>query len=311
MLVGEETVSDTPDEPLPKSFTQRERANKPKSRKTRKYKATAPELTPSQLAQDSISSEDLLNLIAYNSFSSLQDLQRALDFTLSAKESNLINQAMTSEELQNFLRVPSTSSALSINANFADSGELSPLSFLSAQLSSILLSSENIVVLFYFCSLNTVSANPLANAKGLVSSLAGQLLENPNLSFDLSFVDEQMAQSLAQDDFVELVQLFLHLIHQLPSDLTVVCFIDEVSVYETPERRDQMQKLLATLVNQVIRKQESDDLVAFKMLLTDGNNSMAGDIIGSENVLDLQDDFDGEEVDPTNMVVQTVQRSIA
>lgn len=244
---------------------------------------------------EGILAKDLLNLIAYNSFVVAQDLAEALNVTLEPDEKDMrkLSQAVKSDELRTFLRTPTVSSALAINANSEEPSTLSPLSFLDGQVAQMLFVPNDPILLIYFCSLHAESWDPRASASGLIASLIGQLLSYPNLTFNVSFIDSDMEQLLEQDDFLALVQLFLSLLYQLPSDACVLCIVDEVSVYETPERQEDMRKLLATLVRQVIRKQTESNLLVFKLLLTDGGSSGVETIVGMENVLELTED--GEE----------------
>jgi hypothetical protein len=247
--------------------------------------------------------KDLLNLIAYSSSIPAQDLDEAIHFTLQPEDegTHRLTQAAKSDELRTFLRTPTLSSALAIHANSSDTTILSPLSLLGAQLAQILFSANTPIVLVYFCSLQAEAWDPRSNATGLIASLTGQLLSYPSQTFDLSFVDSEVAQLLEQDDFPQLVQLFLSLLHQLPPDAYVFCFIDEVSVNETPEREEDMRKLLATLVRQVIGRQEEDGLPVFKLLLMDGRSSRVGEIVGVENVLELSEDGEGEDVEAVDV----------
>ena len=249
-----------------------------------------------------MTAEDLLNLIAYNTFISVQDLQDVIHSTLSPEGNNLVAQAAKSDELHTFLHTPTVSGVLAIHANASDPPTLSPLSFLSSQLTQFLFFAESPIVLVYFCSLHAQGWDPRAGATMLIASLVGQLLDYPGLAFDLSFVDDEAAQLLEDDDFPELVQLFLSLLHQLPPDMSIFCFIDEVSVYETLERQGNMRKLLATLVKQVIDRQEEDGLPAFKLLLTDGKSTMVGDIVQVDNVLDLDEDLHEDDLDTEEVV---------
>jgi hypothetical protein len=258
---------------------------------------TEPAPEPAPEAPEGILAKDLLNLIAYNSFVLAQDLAEVLNIRLEpdSKGMRQLSEAVNSNELRTFLRTPTVSSVLAINANSEETSDPSPLSFLDGQLAQMLLSPSDPILLVYFCSLHAESWDPRASATGLIASLVGQLLSYPNLTFDVSFVDSEMEQLLEEDDFQTLVQLFLSLVHQLPSNAYVFCILDEVSVYETPERKDDMRKLLATLVRQVIGKQTESNLPVFKLLLTDGGSSGVETIVGMENMLELSED--GEEED--------------
>lgn len=251
-----------------------------------------------------ILAEDLLNLIAYNRFVLAQDLAEALNITFEQNDEGTrkLSQAVKSDEMRTFLRTPTVSSTLAINANFEEPSTLSPLSFLDSQVAQILFSSNDSILLIYFCSLHAESWDPRASATGLIASLAGQLLSYPNLTFDLSFIDSEKEQLLEQDDFCVLMQLFLCLLHQLPSDVRIFCIIDEISVYETLERQEDTKKLLATLLLEVIGKQREYNLPAFKLLLTDGCSSGVGTIVGMENVLELNEDGEAEDEEVSEVV---------
>jgi hypothetical protein len=247
--------------------------------------------------------EDLLNLIAYNRFVLAQDLAEALSIKFEPDDEGTrkLSQAVKSDQLRTFLRTPTVSSTLAINANSEEPSILSPLSFLDSQVAQILFSNDSIL-LIYFCSLHAESWDPRASATGLIASLAGQLLSYPNLTFDLSFIDSEKEQLLEQDDFCALMQLFLSLLHQLRSDVHIFCIVDEISVYETLERQEDTKKLLATLLREVIGKQREYNLPAFKLLLTDGCSSGVDMIVGMENVLDLSEDGEGEDGEVSEVV---------
>jgi hypothetical protein len=219
----------------------------------------------------------------------------------------LVTHVAKSDALRKFLQTPTKSSVLAIHANLSDVDTVTPLSFLDAHLMKLLLSSEKSIVLAYFCSLHAEVGSPRANARGLVASLVGQLLDYPSLRFNLSFIDEEMTELLKGDDLVQLVQLFLCLLQQLPSDAAVFCFIDEVTFYETSERKDETRTLLVTFVKQVINKQRDMGLPVFKLLLTDGRSSMVGKIIGEENVLDVLEDFGKDNDDPEDAILEAFE----
>lgn len=119
-------------------------------------------------------------------------------------------------------------------------GKISALSMFCAMLkhslSTLSLSPDTTIILYFPCGQHTTLDDPLAGPSGLIRILISQLLigwpkEVPNLEF---IEDDQSLWSLIQEGHITaLCQLFNQLLERLPQAVVVYCIIDGISEYET------------------------------------------------------------------------------
>jgi len=107
---------------------------------------------------------------------------------------------------------------------------------LKHSLSTLSLSPDTTIILYFPCGQHTTLDDPLAGPSGLIRILISQLLigwpkEVPNLEF---IEDDQSLWSLIQEGHITaLCQLFNQLLERLPQAVVVYCIIDGISEYET------------------------------------------------------------------------------
>jgi hypothetical protein len=182
------------------------------------------------------------------------------------------------------------------------------MSYLCAEITHLYSSAEPALAISYFCGLHVDSwRNPQANAKGMMVSLIGQLLDAAEKKktvrheieakgFDAAALKE--LEKKVQKDSTNtsaLCRLFSKLLRQLPSGITLFCLIDTVSIYETTERRSDTMRAIRVLKELV----EDESLkVVFKLLLTAPGQSQYAHIYFKEDeIFDVPEYIDGDKQD--------------
>lgn len=198
-----------------------------------------------------------------------------------------------SAQFRKWLSQPGQSGELLIQGN-SDGFEFeSPLSFLSAHLSSMLSPAEPAVIISYVCGMHNDLDNSRHNASGMLVSLISQLLsqrKDKGLQFDLSWVKKADRELLKGDDLKLLIRVFRKLVKQMPEKKVLFCVIDGISLYEISERKDETLQVFEMF--QSLIRAETD--VLFKLLLTSPEQSLyIHDYIDSDDILWVSDDVDG------------------
>lgn len=207
---------------------------------------------------------------------------------------------------QKWLVEETSSTALLVHGNFDHLDGNSPLLYLCARLIQEYAGIGNVAVLHYFCGLRADRWSPTANAAGIISQMAGQLLSHPTMcfNFDLGSVTSNSLKKYKKHNLKSLCQLFLDLIHQLRHKPVIIfCLIDSISVYENKALLKDTETLLATLLA-LVNSQRGDRRkksakVVMKLLVTDaGSTKYVYKQFQSNEVLDMTADLDeGDEED--------------
>ncbi len=133
------------------------------------------------------------------------------------------------------------------------------MTFVSALLSQS-LTDEGVSCIHYFCGLRNDDLN---GPTGLLRALLAQLLSLH--AFRVGFSNNSEYHELQRFDTFRLCTLFTELVKDLPQGFVLVCLIDSVSLYETPEWAKDLRCILETL-NALTRDPEV--CAVFKVLVT-------------------------------------------
>lgn len=110
----------------------------------------------------------------------------------------------------------------------------SPLSIFCASLASTLSQSSSLVVLQFFCGHHTMdSGDLLGGPLGLIKSLLGQLLHQPNdvLPAEL-YLASNLYDQASHENIDQLCQVFEALFSQIDPTKITICLIDSIADYE-------------------------------------------------------------------------------
>lgn len=184
------------------------------------------------------------------------------------------------------------SRSLLIMGNSGDT-DFSPLSFLIAELTSLYAHAEGIMTLTYFCGLHTDEhRNPRANSIGLVNSLIGQILSHDDAQFDLDFISDDMRERMKNDEIDALCTVFKELALHTQQPMLIFCFIDTISIYETPDRKEATKSVLQMLTDLAAQQNKA---VVFKLLITDSGMSCDAErLFADPDIFLVPGDIDGD-----------------
>lgn len=205
-----------------------------------------------------------------------------------------------SEQLRSWVLDAENSTALLILANTRDDATAfsSPVSYLVAELSDLYADRNSTATLSYFCGLHVDSwKNPRATGIGMVSSFLGQLLDYERFEseFGLGFLDDQIIEGLKCDDCETLCEVFKTLILQIRQPVVLYCFVDTLSIYETPQRyatTSAVLNILKDLVDETRNRQtEGKEGTVFKLLVTDPGSSVKLESVFEEDEVFLVDEY--------------------
>jgi len=188
---------------------------------------------------------------------------------------------------------------------------ISPLSFLSANLCAFYAKAKSTATISYFCGRHAEWPEVRPASTGMMISLLGQLLEcqptpsDPKVSWDFSFVDEEIKLRLEEEDLEALCYTFHQLVLQIKETMVLVCFIDKISSYETAARKAGTEfviKVLTDLVEDLNDRNkkiqdggEEAQGVVFKLLVTDpGYSIQLEGYFYEEEKLKVDEWIDGE-----------------
>lgn len=142
---------------------------------------------------------------------------------------------------------------LLIHGTFRGSRTISPLSLLTATLTEAVRPDHlRFVSLVFFCGCHLdPEEDTLSGGKALIQVLISQLLQQqPHLNISPSPWELNLDQ-VRQGDLQQLCQFLNLLVHHLPGDVTLFCFIDGMVYYERDEFIDEMQYVLAAIMRLV------------------------------------------------------------
>lgn len=139
-------------------------------------------------------------------------------------------------------------------------GKTSPLSVWCASFIAALRKSPSLIVVQYFCGLNTDSRRALSGPLGLVKSLIGQLLAYEYAGGpSTTHMEQETVEGGKKDDIVCLCEILKKLLLQLGKSRIVFCIIDIVCEFERKSWKNWLQHLtqvFETLYDLVDRKKQ-------------------------------------------------------
>lgn len=211
-------------------------------------------------------------------------------------------------KFKRWLKDENNATALLIHGNFDDIDEISPLSYLCARFPTHYVRNDQAIFLHYFCSIQSPRHRHLESASNIMSSLTGQLLTHPRLSFyfDLRFLSNTSIKKIRKQNFEETCRLFLNLVDQLRKyKIVLFCVIDSVSIYETKKLQKDIERLFSSLrelINsQRGRRRKKGTNMLFKLLVTETTSTRyTWKYFQSSQILDMaetDDDVDEEDLD--------------
>ncbi|KAJ2984563.1 hypothetical protein NUW58_g5995 [Xylaria curta] len=189
------------------------------------YRAIA--LEPPPVAECIVKQEDLLQ------FLDLAGLETAdIDYITHQREliisrgQDRTQQIMQSRQFREWL-VQANSKELLIHGN-SEPLPVSPISFFCAMLTQNLRGIEKFKSVAYFCGCHPY--DDFGGGRTLIMSLLSQLLQQQ--SFDLSFIDHEIACRMDSGDTSAFCYIFGRLVEQVRRGETVFCVIDGINFYE-------------------------------------------------------------------------------
>jgi hypothetical protein len=170
-----------------------------------------------------------------------------------------------------------TSRAIHCDAN-SDVGPadyISTASFLCAETAHLLELFKQTVVLSYFCGLRaTPASGTRADAKDLMRSLLGQLLEYQTTGlFQDGSIENRLLEGPKSRKLSGLCEIFEALVLQMPEDWSVVCFIDGIEFYETMQRVEGTLEVIRFLLK-LIKKLKRHGGPTLKLMVTAAKMSL-------------------------------------
>ncbi|KAI1119105.1 hypothetical protein F5Y14DRAFT_460402 [Nemania sp. NC0429] len=155
-------------------------------------------------------------------------------------------QIMRSPELRAWLIEPNSKELL-IHGH-SEPLPVSPLSFFCTILMKNLRSVERFKSVAFFCGCHP--HDEYGGARTLIMSLLSQLLQQS--SFDLSFIDHEIAYRMGGGDTRTFCYVFGQLVKQVKKTETVFCVIDGVNFYERNDEQDtaDVLRFLLDLANE-------------------------------------------------------------
>ncbi|KAI2619763.1 hypothetical protein GGS26DRAFT_595168 [Hypomontagnella submonticulosa] len=136
--------------------------------------------------------------------------------------------------------ITAASRELLIHAN-SDAQPVSPLSFFCAMLMQNLRNVDRFRSVAFFCGLHPYE--DYGGGRTMIMSLLAQLLQQQ--SFDLSFIDHELAYIMDSGDIGAFCYVFGELVQQIRGPETVFCIIDGINFYERYE--DLLQEMALVL----------------------------------------------------------------
>lgn len=207
----------------------------------------------------------LLKLLEYNDSTATQDQSycRKQGYLMSNSQKDRFSFIANSKHIRSWL-VDSKSRALLINGNGDATVSTSPLSYLCAEISQLSQKIDFTLSISYFCGLHIDSQrNPRTGVCEMMISLVGQIMVSKR-RLDL-FLAESMVTKLKNGSIGSLCKLFRKLVKQLPANMVLFCFIDNISAYETSRLKEDTLRVVECLTKLVDDRKQG---VVFKLLVT-------------------------------------------
>ncbi|KAI8962533.1 hypothetical protein F5Y11DRAFT_347362 [Daldinia sp. FL1419] len=253
--------------------------------------------------------------LAYDQSQVIQDFEEAASpSNIDSEEMRQISALTKREEFKKWLQENNKATKLLIHGGLEGGGTLSGLSYLCARIPMEYLrkTRSKFICLHYFCSLQRSRRDSSSNAYDIARSLCGQLLTNSELSsdLDLSFLDKRWLQKVLKQDFKATCQLLLRLLKQLDrKKMTIFCFIDSISLYETGSLYRNTERLFSSLEEYSKSQRRSQRgksaKLIFKLLVTDAMTTSyvhkyfrgAGEMIDMDGGDERDDNNDDVDLD--------------
>ncbi|KAL1857622.1 hypothetical protein Daus18300_010262 [Diaporthe australafricana] len=213
------------------------------------YAQAAPAPTPS--VRHILTPNELLTCIGIPEIlaKDLQHLAEKRKIQVSTQEQARAEQLIRTSEIREWLTGP-TSSQLLVHGNYDRRAYISGLSLFCMSLTHTLAErAPRFIPLTFFCGIHT---EPLRDAhtggRALIQSFIHQLL----CQFDFNSGSIPMApealDGVQQGDLGALCRLFELLVHMLPNTVALFCLVDGVVYYERDEFRDDLERVLMTIL---------------------------------------------------------------
>ncbi|KAK7752621.1 hypothetical protein SLS62_005390 [Diatrype stigma] len=249
-----------------------------------------------------LAARTLLELLQFDSADISKDTIFHLRMGHNLEESSQARGAamVTNECFRTFMSDELASSSLLLvngHADLASAEEISPLSFVSAELVRITEDTGRGFVARFFCDQHPVrygQSFPPSLPRGLMASLVGQLVSqmlDKGVDMNLSFLSQGDWRDIQSLKLSTLCSVFRELTKQLPSKSLLLCVIDEVTRYETMALANEIDLVMKKLTRLVKRHEN----IIFKLLVTSHSQALriTKHFIGS--TLDLPEEIEVDD----------------
>lgn len=155
-------------------------------------------------------------------------------------------------------------------------GKTSPLSVWCASFVAALEQSPSLIVIHYFCGLNTSSGRALSGPFELVKSLIGQLLAHEDAEGPITtYLEQGTVEGASKDDIGCLCEILKELLLQLGKLRTVFCIIDNVCGFERKYWDNWLQYLTQVFetLHDLVDHEKQGGQIQPKVLLTSAEKS--------------------------------------
>lgn len=185
---------------------------------------------------------------------SVSDLFRVkeLDSTLSERDKSKADQVVQMQFFETWMRSLKPAKLL-IHGDFRESRTVSPLSLLTATLAEAVRPDQlRFVTLVFFCACHLdPGEDDFTGGRALIEALITQLLQQqPHMSIS-PLPWEFEPDLIRRRDLQQLCLLFSLLVHGLPREVTLFCFIDGIAFYERDEFIDETEFVMTEVLRLV------------------------------------------------------------
>jgi hypothetical protein len=190
------------------------------------------------------------------------DIQRVLNSAADVTYSDRgrAQQTIQTRLFRNWM-LSTHSAKLLVHGDFDHPAKISPFSILAGTVSQGFRSSARIISLVFFCGQHLYN-DEHHGGTAMIRSLFAQLLRQfPLPTFQP--LSDLHPHNIDAFDISQLHHLFVHLVHQLPSNTTVFCIIDGINEYEREEYLHGMDDVVFALMGLV----DEGSRASFKLLL--------------------------------------------
>ena len=130
------------------------------------------------------------------------------------------------------------------------------------------------MVLSFFCGQHSTTNDDLNGPQGLMRSLVAflvlSLLQNNCISDSAPIYFPPLQGNFDDLSFVDICQLFYHLVKLVPKPLTIYCIVDGISFYEREGWEDEYELIMQCFSSIIANKANAP----FKLLLTSPTKSL-------------------------------------